>query len=86
MQYFEKTGSKMQCIKLICMSEGYCPFKMDLSANMQSQKVKTQCSMQNEKIKPRLLQFRGSDSKYEKTEGPRMQFYMVKCMHLNRLI
>ena len=42
--------------------------------------------MQNEKIKPRLLQFRGSDSKYEKTEGPRMQFYMVKCMQLNRLI
>ena len=40
MQYLEKSGVKMQCNKLKCMPNGYCPFKMDLNANMQSQKVK----------------------------------------------
>ena len=48
--------------------------------------VNMQCSMQKSEIKPKLLQFRGSDSKYKKLEGPRMQFYMVKYMQLNRLI
>ena len=46
----------MQYNKLKCMPNGYCPFKMDLNANMQSQKVKMQCSMQNEKMKAKFLQ------------------------------
>ena len=49
MQYLEKSGVEMQCSKLICMQKGYCPFKMDLHAKMQSQKVKN--AMQYAKIR-----------------------------------
>ena len=86
MQFLKDAGLKMQCSKLKCMQKGYCAFKVDLCAKMKKQGSKY--AMQYAKIrnKPKLLQFRGSDSKYEKTEGPSMQFDMVKYMQLNRLI
>ena len=49
MQFLKDAGLKMQCSKLKCMQNGYCPFKMDLNAKMQNQKAKY--AMQYAKIK-----------------------------------
>ena len=45
-----------------------------------------QCSMQKLKMKPKLLQCTGPRCKNNEMQGHRMQFYMVKMMHLNELI